>query len=292
MTTPWDPNQQPGQQPQQPGQQPGYGHPQQPGYGQPEQPGYGNPGQQPGYGQPHHPGYGQHGQQPAYGQPQQPGYGQSAYGQGSPYGQAPPPGGPTPGSSKAPIIVGIIVVVLILAVGGFFGIRALMSGGDDPDPTPTVADPTSEEPTGAEPEPAGELNNPNDVAEPAPVLDVDLLPGNCLESTERDSQQNLQQVPCNEPHAAEVYTELVVDESTYPEFPGEDVFQDEADPFCLEELQGMLPDGMDTTGLTYLALYPSQSTWDAGDRKFTCIAAVSEGSTMQGTFVSGDVEIS
>ena len=98
MTNP--PYGQPGQ-PGQPYGQPGYGQPAQPGYGQPAQPGYGQPAPQ--YGQP---------AQPAYGQP---GYGQPQYGAPGQYG----PGYGAPAKkSKAPLIAGLVglLVVVVVAV--------------------------------------------------------------------------------------------------------------------------------------------------------------------------------
>jgi len=105
----------PSQQPGQPPQQPGYPPPRQPGYppaqpGYPPQPGHGGPqpgwGQQPGYGAPQ-PGWGQ---QPGYGAPQ-PGYGRP----GAPAQPVQPfvVGPPTRGSSKALIIIAIVLVVVV-----------------------------------------------------------------------------------------------------------------------------------------------------------------------------------
>jgi hypothetical protein len=111
-----------GQQPNppqygQPGQpaQPQYGQPGQPQYGQPAQPQYG----QPQYGQPGQPQYGQPAQ-PQYGQPQ---YGQPGYGQVPPYGQPQQPQfgqygtPPGKGSSKTPLLIALVVVVVLVAAG-------------------------------------------------------------------------------------------------------------------------------------------------------------------------------
>ena len=109
MTNP--PYGQPGQ-PGQPYGSPGYGQPAQPAYG--GQPGYGQPAPQ--YGQPAQPAYGQPAQ-PAYGQPApqygQPGYGQPQYGAPGPYGYGAPQK-----KSKAPLIAGLVglLVVVVAAV--------------------------------------------------------------------------------------------------------------------------------------------------------------------------------
>lgn len=122
---------------------PGYGQPDpgQPAYGQPPaaQPGYGQPASgQPAYGQPAYdqppaaqPGYGQ----PAYGQPDtgQQAYGQPAYGQpayATPVVPGQPAVGDAPKKSKAGLIIGLLVVLLLI-VGGVVAFLAFGSGSSD-----------------------------------------------------------------------------------------------------------------------------------------------------------------
>src|SRR5699024_4178451 len=281
MTSPWDPNAQnppgnsgppappsgygqgqPGYQQGQPGYgaaqpgQPGPGQPAygQPGYGASSQPGYGQPGYgpaQPGYGQPApgQPGYGQ----PGYGQP---GYGQPGYGGGAPFG------GPTPPKNRTPLIIGGAIGAVVVLVGGFFLVRGLL--GDS----------------------TGE--NTADVDSPTQVRDVDLVPGNCLESLEYDDNFLLTQVPCADEHGAEVYAETNVSESDYPEFPGEGVFETESDEFCADEYGEVVRPVISSSDLLYTSLYPSQSTWDNGDRKFTCLIAAPEDGHLTGSVIAGD----
>ena len=92
-----------------------YGPPGQPGFapGMPGQPGYGPPQQQQGYGPP----------------PGQPGYGQQPQGWGPPNGYAPQAGGmpgeqpPAKSSSKVPIIIGVIAVLVVALRDGDTGGR-------------------------------------------------------------------------------------------------------------------------------------------------------------------------
>ena len=280
MSAPWDPHQQPGtpgpEQPgygQQPGQQPGYGQQPgqgQPGYGQqqpgpPAQPGY----SQPGYGQPGYAPQDGYGQQPGYGTPQ-PGYGGPGAGYGA-GGQA--PFGAPPSKNRAPLIIGIVVLIVVVAVGGYFALR-LLGGGD-------------EQPT------AGQTADP--LSQPEEVADLDLLPGHCLEVLEYiyTDDNLLPAVPCADPHALEVYAEKIRDDAEYPDFPGEDVFGDASDEFCFAELDSMLPTSFDTTNIGYHSLYPTQQTWDAGDRKFTCLISANDGYSLTGSFIAGeDVSVS
>ncbi|UFU02697.1 septum formation family protein [Ruania suaedae] len=262
MSAPWDPNQQPGPPPG-PGAQQQPGHGAQPGYGQP---GHGHPGYGPqsGYGQQPQQPAPSYGQQPGYyGQPAQAGYGPPGY--GAPYGQqfgAPPP------KNRAPLIVGIVVLVLVVAVGGFLALRLLT--GEEEQPT------------------AGQTAAPIDG--PEEIEDLDLLPGHCLESLEYlyPGDNLLQALPCQDPHGLEVYAEELVEEADYPDFPGEDVFGTAADEFCLAGIDTALPAGLDTTNIGYHSLYPSQETWDAGDRKFTCLIVADDGYTFTGSVVAGD----
>jgi hypothetical protein len=149
MTTPSDPNRQPGppdggqwQQPQwsapPPPGQPQYGQPQPPQYGQPQygQPQYGQPQPpqygQPQYGQPQPPQYGQ----PQYGQPQygQPQYGQPQYGQ--PYPLTPP--AKPKGRGKAVALAAAAVVVIGGGVTTYVAVSSSSDAGGSSSPTAAV----------------------------------------------------------------------------------------------------------------------------------------------------------
>lgn len=129
----------------------------------------------------------QFGQQP-YAQPQPGQYGGGGYGPQDPYGQG-YPGGPSGGGGKRIALIALAVLLIAgLAVGGFFGARALTDDGDDtagddtsqteeteetespteetesPSPTeesptesPTESGPTGQECTGGQPGVGGEV---------------------------------------------------------------------------------------------------------------------------------------
>lgn len=281
MSTNWDPTPErsPGQQPaasnpgygqpaQPYGQQPTYGQPAQPGYG-PAQPGYGpaQPGYgpaQPGYG-PAQPGSGQaqpgsgqnptYGQQGAYGAPAlspQPGYSQP--GVGYP-GQQPPSGRKKLGAVIAAVAAGILVVAAIIV-----GINAL---------------------NGQTAEQAGDVDSPRDIP------DVNLAVGNCLESLDYTNGNMLHQVPCADPHTAEVVSEQIIDDE---DFAGESVYSDESDAFCMSTTGEAIPVTFDTTNMRYHSLYPTQETWNDGDRKITCVVVLDSG-TLTGSFSAGTAEL-
>lgn len=302
MSTPWNPSGQDGQQPQQPGygqqpqqpQQPGYGQqPQQPGYGQPQQP------QQPSFGQGSQPGLGQQPQQPGYGQPQQPSFGQSSQpGYGQPqqasfgaqpgYGGYGGPGAPKPKKSPLPIVIGVVVGLLVIG-GIVFAIRALTGGGtEDPTGTGTTDPVTTQESTDEQTdEPTDEpTDDPGDVTE---VADTAVLPGDCLLSLSYYEDNGVfQQVDCSTAHEIEIVAETTVDSDT---FPGEETVQTESGDFCTAEVEQYF-DMIDSTNVTYYNMYPTQSTWDAGDRKYNCMMVAQDGAQFTGSFLDGDVTVS
>ena len=278
MSTPWNPSGQDPQNPQQPGQpqQPGYGQqppqqPQQPSFGQGSQPGYGQP-QQPAYGQPAQPG--QPGQAPGFGQSSQPGYGQQF---GGGYGG---PGAPKPKKSAVPIVIGVIVGVLVI-VGIFFAIRALTSGGgEDPTADPTTVDTPTDEPTD---EPTDDTGD-----EPVEIADTEVVPGDCILSLSYYEENGvMQKVDCGTAHEVEIVAE---DTADYDDFPGEDVLKDESSAFCSDAVEQFF-DMIDGTNVTYYNMWPTQNTWDFGDRKYTCLMVAIDGATFTGSFVEGDVTV-
>jgi hypothetical protein len=169
-------------QPGQPGQP--YGSP---GYGQPAQPGYG----QPGYGQPAQPGYGQPAPQPAYGQP---GYGQPQYGAPGQYG----PGYGAPAKkSKAPLIAGLVglLVVVVVAVLLF----VFLGGSKVLDPAAVERDVAAQfqEREGV----AVQLDCPDDMEVAANAT------YECTGTTDRQEQVTLQIAITDEDSAAYTWTE-------------------------------------------------------------------------------------
>lgn len=237
--------------PQQPNGQPPYGQPGPQPYDQPTQQPYGQPGPQP-YGQPTQQPYAQPGPQP-YGQPVQ---------QGGGFGGYPP--GPKPKGKALPIVVGIIVGIAAI-VGIFFAVSALTGPGS--------GDPTGVGPTSSE-----------DVTE---IADVDVVPGDCLVSLEYNDNNLFEKVECAVPHGAEIVAEQIAD---HDEFPGDDVVIDESAAFC-EDAIGQFADLVDASSATYSNLYPTERTWGAGDRKYTCAIRAAGDATFTGSFVEGDVTV-
>ena len=55
-------------------------------------------------------------------------------------------------------------------------------------------------------------------------------------------------------------------------FPGQSAIRDEYDGRCLSALESYAPDAANDPRVTNFLLYPTQKTWDRGDRDVVCIA--------------------
>ncbi len=223
-----------------------------PGSGAPGTPGgTGAPGA---YGPPGTPGApGAYGAPGTYGGP---GSGYVGYGD---YGAAP---GAVPTKKGNGAIIAVVVIAL-LVIGGAVLAAFLLAGSDDP--------------------PAQGVNT-NDVSAPTSVYDVDLGVGMCLESLDYDADQQLTVVPCADPHGAEVIAETTLDAGAYP---GEDAVLAEAESYCADASADVVGDQPIERAELRL-FYPTESTWDAGDRLVSCLARAEAGTTLTGSIVAGD----
>ncbi len=89
-------------------------------------------------------------------------------------------------------------------------------------------------------------------------------------------------VSCAEPHHFEVFAEVrFLPEAT---FPGRlDRFVGIA--FCEEELVAVTGDSYVLGAYDYVAVYPSEADWEAGNRRVPCVLVDSEGRLLSRTFV-------
>ncbi|MCR2051269.1 septum formation family protein [Actinomyces bowdenii] len=112
---------------------------------------------------------------------------------------------------------------------------------------------------------------------------TDISVGQCLKDLGTSSQE-VSQVPvvdCSEPHLYEVYAET---ELSGDQFPDQATMDSEAESTCLgtgySDYVGVAFEESEY-GTTYLT--PSQDTWDAGDRKISCLITSADGSEMTGS---------
>jgi len=205
----------------------------------------------------------QQGEPPYYQPPQQP-YGQY-YGQ---YGQQPPPPQPrsTNGWAIASLVLGIFGGVLLSVI---FGIIALSQtkGGRQAGRGMAIA--------GLVISAAWIL-----VGVVAVVLVMvfargtveatDVQVGDCIETTPGDnaSVKTLPKVSCDKPHEGEVYALLQVSGDT---FPGQTALRDEYGKQCESALSTYSSKAATDDAYQIYVLYPTQQTWDQGDRRVACL---------------------
>jgi hypothetical protein len=103
------------------------------------------------------------------------------------------------------------------------------------------------------------------------VQATDIKTGDCIAETPADGAnvRRLPKVSCDEPHEGEVYAMIRVSGST---FPGQAALQNEYEQRCMSALEAYAPDAANDPGTSSFLLYPSQQTWDRGDREVACLA--------------------
>ncbi|QNG17518.1 hypothetical protein G4H71_07000 [Rhodococcus triatomae] len=118
--------------------------------------------------------------------------------------------------------------------------------------------------------------------EPEEVDVFDLKVGTCLVDDlglgdESVTVQGGQQtVPCSEPHTFEVYAEHTMSGSV---FPGEDETVDEASVECSDAFGSFVGISYDDSTLDLFYLYPTEDSWEDGDRIVSCLITDPAGPT-------------
>lgn len=99
--------------------------------------------------------------------------------------------------------------------------------------------------------------------------------GDCFNEPEGAQVNEVELVPCSEPHDKEVYAELTLPDGDLP-----DDVKEQADEFCYNEFEPFIGVSYEESTLYYRYFFPSQDTWDyENDRLITCIVYDSAGQT-------------
>ncbi len=93
-------------------------------------------------------------------------------------------------------------------------------------------------------------------------------------------------VPCSEPHQNEVYHLFDVEDG---DFPGNEPIQDEAREGCLAEFEGYVDATFEESALDIGALWPTEGTWDDGDREVVCYVFALDGDDLEGSMEGSGV---
>src|ERR1700758_689309 len=99
--------------------------------------------------------------------------------------------------------------------------------------------------------------------------------GDCIETTPGDNAnvKTLPKVSCDKPHEGEVYALLQVSGDT---FPGQTALRDEYEKQCESALGTYSPKAAADSAYQIYVLYPTQQTWDKGDRHVACLTITTD----------------
>ncbi|KAA1251724.1 DUF4190 domain-containing protein [Mycobacterium simiae] len=113
------------------------------------------------------------------------------------------------------------------------------------------------------------------VADDGSVRATSLSVGDCIESIPGDNARvlTLPKVACAKPHEGEVYAQFRV---TTSNFPGQSTLESDYRERCLAAFAAYAPKAADDEGYESYVLYPTQETWDQGDREVVCIATTKQ----------------
>ncbi|KRA22988.1 hypothetical protein ASD65_00030 [Microbacterium sp. Root61] len=106
--------------------------------------------------------------------------------------------------------------------------------------------------------------------------------GDCLNTAGIDTEEvsSLPIVPCTEPHDDEVYFSYQVADGA---FPGEEALIADAQEACAVEFTTFVGLAYEESALDLWPMYPTEGSWDSGDREVLCIAWDPSGAKLTGT---------
>lgn len=106
--------------------------------------------------------------------------------------------------------------------------------------------------------------------------------GDCFDDvTDFSEVSRLPVVDCDEPHDNEVYA--VVDYLVTTAYPGVDTLRDFAEEECLPRFEEFIGFDYFESELDFSAFWPSEESWETGDREVICFAYELDFSKITGT---------
>lgn len=110
--------------------------------------------------------------------------------------------------------------------------------------------------------------------------------GDCFNEPEEELVVSVEGVPCSQAHDGEVFYEF--DLTGWTEFPGYDVFAQDAWDGCFNRFEGYVGNDYQSSSLDVANLTPSQESWAEGDRTVTCFLVSYYGEDLVGSaYASG-----
>ncbi len=106
--------------------------------------------------------------------------------------------------------------------------------------------------------------------------------GDCYNDAEEQQTEatEVEVIDCASPHDNEIYLEYSLEDG---DFPGADVVLEESQERCEEEFDAFVGIAYDESDLTVFPIYPTERSWEAGDRVVYCALYASDLSKLEGT---------
>ncbi|KRF09379.1 hypothetical protein ASH00_07085 [Arthrobacter sp. Soil782] len=109
----------------------------------------------------------------------------------------------------------------------------------------------------------------------------DLQEGQCMTDSGTAAEPDIQIIPCEEPHAFEVFATTELDAGVYPGLGEADA---QAQEFCRGEFAAFVGVEYDASALALQYFYPVESEWtDDGGRSVICLVGSAGGEPSTGT---------
>jgi hypothetical protein len=116
----------------------------------------------------------------------------------------------------------------------------------------------------------------SDALGPGETIVFDISVGECLnDAAETGDVSTVPVVDCDKPHDSEVYAVIVMDDA---EYPGDQAVVRRADEECRAEFESFIGVPAAESRYMFNALYPTENSWNGGDREILCrVALVADG---------------
>lgn len=121
----------------------------------------------------------------------------------------------------------------------------------------------------------------------ATVPDSELAPGQCFETLEYVSGNELQPVSCGDAHRFEVVENYDLGTGAYP---GTDALSETARSIC-SAYAADAADELSDPRVGHYALYPSEGGWNQGDQTLTCFISIAGSVRLVGSYTDGDAAV-
>ena len=177
-------------------------------------------------------------------------------------------------------------LILTAMLAGLLSSCAVAPGtGDEEASAPETAAAASAKPAAVEDDEAGETA---EAVDPEVVHSTELNVGDCiLDETTGEEIGDVDLVPCDQPHTAEVFAAYDMDPGAYP---GEEAVTAAGEEFCANELTGYIgenfesPTAPDLSDISIAYMTPTPESWNfGGDREILCYLTTSSGATTTGS---------